>query len=185
MNLSGAKTNAAQIELNPVNGDLILNGSIYNDNSKPYHVYGNKGKTLTLNTTLGVGSTASNVSFSIKDNNIVVMNSLQNYKGATSVEAGKLFINGDNSAATGAVTVASGATLGGNGTVGGATTISGTHDVSNNGSDRTQNFSGALTYNQGSIFNWDLNTGTNSYDKVVVGGALTGTSDLQSDPWFG
>jgi autotransporter-associated beta strand protein len=46
------------------------------------------------------------------------------YTGATTVTSGKLLINGDNSAATGAVSVASAATLGGAGTVGGATTAS-------------------------------------------------------------
>src|SRR4051794_2413126 len=46
--LSGAKNGASQIELNPVNGDLIIGGSIFNDNSKPYAVFGNNSKTLTL-----------------------------------------------------------------------------------------------------------------------------------------
>jgi autotransporter-associated beta strand protein len=185
MKLSGAKNGAAQIELNPVNGDLVMNGAVFNDNSKPYHVYGNNNKTLTLNTTLGVGGTASNVSFTIDQNSTVVMNSAQNYTGTTSVNAGKLFINGDNSGATGAVTAASGTTLGGYGTVGGATTISGTHDVSDSGSDRTQNFSSSLTYVSGSLFNWDLNVisgasntdpNQGGYDKVIASGAVTGNS---------
>ncbi|VTU01918.1 Outer membrane autotransporter barrel domain-containing protein OS=Opitutaceae bacterium TAV1 GN=OpiT1DRAFT_01846 PE=4 SV=1: Autotrns_rpt [Gemmataceae bacterium] len=46
------------------------------------------------------------------------------YSGATTVSGGTLLINGDQSAATGAVTVGSGATLGGIGTVGGAITVS-------------------------------------------------------------
>ncbi|MFM8494421.1 MAG: autotransporter-associated beta strand repeat-containing protein, partial [Planctomycetia bacterium] len=45
------------------------------------------------------------------------------YTGPTFVSAGTLAIFGNQSAATGAVTVASGAALGGTGTVGGATTI--------------------------------------------------------------
>lgn len=47
------------------------------------------------------------------------------YKGTTNVNAGTLLINGDASAAAGAVSVASTATLGGKGKVGGATTIAG------------------------------------------------------------
>ncbi len=182
MKLSAAKNGAAQIELNPVNGDLILNGEVYNDNSKPYHVYGSNSKTLTLNTTLGVGGSATSVSFTINENSTVVINSNQNYMGVTDVKAGQLFINGDNSSATGTVTVDLGAILAGNGTVGGATTIYGTHDVSNSGSDRTQNFKSTLTYNSGSIFSWDLDLQSNSYDKVVVDGELrkgTGTSIFQ------
>ena len=45
------------------------------------------------------------------------------YTGATGVTAGTLLINGDSSAATGDMTVASTATLGGTGIVGGATTV--------------------------------------------------------------
>ena len=47
------------------------------------------------------------------------------YSGSTSVSAGTLLVNGDQSGATGAVTVAAGATLGGSGTIGGAVTVSG------------------------------------------------------------
>jgi len=45
------------------------------------------------------------------------------YGGLTSVAAGTLLIHGDQSAATGAITVAGGATLGGRGTAGGAVTV--------------------------------------------------------------
>jgi len=45
------------------------------------------------------------------------------YTGVTNVDAGTLLVNGDNSAASGTVTVNSGGTLGGTGIVGGATTI--------------------------------------------------------------
>jgi uncharacterized repeat protein (TIGR02543 family) len=45
------------------------------------------------------------------------------YTGPTAITAGKLFINGDQSSATGNVSVATNATLGGTGTIGGNTTI--------------------------------------------------------------
>jgi len=45
------------------------------------------------------------------------------YGGTTSVSAGTLLIHGNQSAATGAITVAGGATLGGRGTAGGAVTV--------------------------------------------------------------
>ncbi len=53
--LSGAKGGATQIELNPVNGDLVLNGNIYNDNNVPFHVFGVNSKMLTI----GVGLTGN------------------------------------------------------------------------------------------------------------------------------
>jgi hypothetical protein len=42
------------------------------------------------------------------------------------VSGGRLIVDGDNSPATGAVTVAAGAVLGGSGTIGGVTTVTGT-----------------------------------------------------------
>ena len=48
------------------------------------------------------------------------------YGGGTTVSSGTLLVNGDQSGATGNVTVATNSTLGGNGTVAGATSVSGT-----------------------------------------------------------
>jgi autotransporter-associated beta strand protein len=53
-------------------------------------------------------------------NGIVRLGGINTYAGPTNVSAGTLRINGDNSAAAGIITVASGATLGGNGISGGA-----------------------------------------------------------------
>ena len=44
MNLSGGKNGATQIELNPANGDLTLNGNLYNDNNLRYKVYGSTAR---------------------------------------------------------------------------------------------------------------------------------------------
>ncbi len=66
------------------------------------------------------------------------------YSGATTVSAGKLVINGNQSAATGVVTVAAGAALGGSGTVGGATTIAGSHTPGN--SPGVQTFASDLAH---------------------------------------
>jgi len=53
----------------------------------------------------------------------LTISSNQSYLGATNVNAGTLLINGDNSAATGTVSVAAAATLGGNGTIGGSVVV--------------------------------------------------------------
>ncbi|MEI6819544.1 MAG: autotransporter-associated beta strand repeat-containing protein [Verrucomicrobiota bacterium] len=126
----------------------------------------------------------------------VILSGVNTYTGATTISAGILAINGIQSAATGNVTVASGATLKGTGTVGGATTIQsgGIHNAgahSATSSAGTETFSTNLTYAASSIFAWDLNanldgdtsdagdTGTagTNYDRVVVGGNLNIASD--------
>jgi hypothetical protein len=88
MDLSGGKSGATAIELNPVNGNLTMSGNLYNDFSNDYLVYGTTGKTLTLNTTLGVGATAANVDFSVEQASNVQVNSNQTYGGTTTVKAG-------------------------------------------------------------------------------------------------
>lgn len=96
--------------------------------------YGTADQTRIL--TLTGTSTASNEFGKVLANNGAGLTSLtksgtgtwilsgtNTYDGTTDVNQGKLFINGSNSGAVGAVTVASTATLGGSGTIGGAVTI--------------------------------------------------------------
>ena len=49
----------------------------------------------------------------------LLLSGANSYAGPTTVAAGGLYVNGDQSAATGATTALSGATLGGTGTIGG------------------------------------------------------------------
>lgn len=93
--LSGGKSGATAIELNPVNGNLTLSGNFYNDFSNDYIVYGTTGKTLTLNTTLGVGATAANVDFNVEQASNVQVNNNQTWAGTTRVRAGS-FKTGSN-----------------------------------------------------------------------------------------
>jgi autotransporter-associated beta strand protein len=80
------------------------------------------------------------------------------YTGTTRVNAGKLFINGNQTSSTGALTVTNGATLGGTGTIGGNTTIAAggklefnintaaaSHDKLELAATKTLTFSGAST----------------------------------------
>jgi fibronectin-binding autotransporter adhesin len=107
------------------------------------------------------------------------------YTGTTTVNAGTLLINGNQSAATGAVTVNnSGTTLGGIGTIGGTVTInSGANVAPGNGGNTTAILStGALTLAPTSNFLVDINgtTAGSSYDRlnVTTGGVTIGGSNL-------
>lgn len=97
------------------------------------------------------------------------------YTGPTSVTAGTLWVNGDQSAAKGNLTVNSGAFLGGVGTVGGATTIAGTHvpGAASNVAG-TQTFGAGLSYTATSLFSWTLasESTTTGFDRIVGNGAL-------------
>ncbi len=114
-----------------------------------------------------------------KDNTgTLTLSGTNTYTGTTTVSAGTLVINGDNSGATGAVTVASGATLAGHGTIGGSTTISGTHAVGDSAVG-TQTFTSDLSYSAGATVQWELTDNTSAgsdrgvkYDAIDVDGVL-------------
>jgi fibronectin-binding autotransporter adhesin len=76
------------------------------------------------------------------------------YSGTTLVSGGSLIIDGDNSGATGTVTVAAGAILGGSGTIGGATTVNGTLNPGN--SPGTLTFNEALTLGSTSTSRFEI-----------------------------
>lgn len=106
----------------------------------------------------------------------LVLSGTNTYDGTTAVNAWMLVVSGNQSAANGAVTIASGATLAGEGTIGGATTVSGTH-APGDGGVGTQAVSGTLTYNSGSIFEWNV-TSDSSYDKVTGISSLSGSGGI-------
>lgn len=86
------------------------------------------------------------------------------YTGVTTVNAGTLLINGNQSSATGNVTIAFGATLGGTGTIGGTTTVNGT--LAAGTSPGTLTFSQGLNINDGATYAFE------GGDLVIVNGQL-------------
>lgn len=100
------------------------------------------------------------------------------YSGGTTVTTGTLLVNGNQSAATGPVLVATGATLGGTGTVGGVTTIATDATLSPGASPGTLSFTQGLTLAAGGNYNWQMlsATGTagaaDAWDLLSVGGSL-------------
>ncbi len=106
---------------------------------------------------------------------ILRLSGSNSYGGVTTVlNTGTLIVNGNNSLAAGNVTINSGGTLRGIGTVGGATSLASTAHLSAGsttavGDVGTEMFSSSLTFDSGSIFDWDINSGVGNgaYDKIV------------------
>lgn len=142
--------------------------------------------TSTANQTLsgvisGTGSVIQN------STGTLTLSADNTYTGTTTVSSGTLVVNGDHSAATGDVTIASTAMLAGTGTIGGATTISGTHAP---GVDNiaAQTFASDLTYAANSVVHWELEDNTaagrgTDFDGINVGGDLnfTGATTVDLD----
>lgn len=146
------------LRISPSSGTYTFNGTVYNhDASKILHIQ-KSGNGIQVFSADSVGT----------------------YTGTTSVNAGTLLIHGDFSAATGAVTVAGGATLGGTGIIGGDTTTSASTSIIAPGASV-----GKLTFNQnldfasGATLKYELGSaataGTTS-DLILVNGALTGST---------
>ncbi len=99
------------------------------------------------------------------------------YAGATFVNAGTLLVNGDQSAATGAITVLSGATLGGTGTIGGNVAMLDGAILAPGESAGTLTINGNLSLVGGTILSYEFGqadfVGGALNDLVNVGGDLT------------
>ncbi|WP_273054227.1 autotransporter-associated beta strand repeat-containing protein [Hyphomonas sp.] len=111
------------------------------------------------------------------------------YSGVTDVDAGALIVDGDQSAATGLTSVASGAALGGAGVIGGDATIAdnGVLTPGSNGVG-TLTINGAVSLNNASLLDYEFGqsdvVGGPLNDLVEVGGDLTldGVIDVTVSP---
>ena len=179
---SGTTNNRTILNTTTIGGDVTL-GDATNDGKLNFSAgvdLGAANRTLTTASSVAFNGAVSGSGGITKAGSATLTLSTNNsYLGNTVLSEGSLIINGDQSSATGALTVASGSTLGGSGTIGGATTISGIHSPGT--SPGVQTFNNGLTYSNGSTFVWELtgNTSTNSdrgiaFDGVnVSGGTLT------------
>ena len=179
---SGQRGNFQLLGFNETIGGLSGGGQVQNASSTADSVLTLNVANATTQTSSAVlrntgGSTTGSLSIVKTGGGTQILDGNMTYTGATTVSAGSLIVNSNQSAATGVLTVSSGATLGGSGTIGGATTISGTHSPGN--SPGIQTFANGLTYSNGSTFVWELNDNVSTgrgtaFDGVnVTGGALT------------
>ncbi len=102
------------------------------------------------------------------------------YTGATTISAGTLLINGNNSAATGAISVASGATLGGSGSLGGALNVADGGILAPGTGSGTLTTNTSVAFNDLSVLNYDF-LGTDQTVGGVNNDLFTGVTTLTLD----
>ena len=142
------------------------------------------GSTVTLDSSDGsftLGSALSGDENLVKTGSGATTLDVSNTNtGTTTVSSGMLIVNGDNSEATGEVTVDSGGALGGSGIIGGSTTILAGGSLEAGTSPGILTFSNDLTLTSGSETVMEI-FGTvrgDEYDGIDVGGLLTYGGDL-------
>ena len=136
------------------------------------------GSTTTFSGVIGGGGGGA-ISLVKTGAGTQVLAGTNTYTGATTVNAGKLLINGGISGG-GTVTVANGATLGGTGSISGPVIVNG---ILSPGASIESLSTGALTLNGGSTFAYELNSSAaaavaGDFQKVFGNLTLSGTVTL-------
>jgi len=146
----------------------------------------NRSDTVTLGNLINGTGTVNQIG-----SGATVLTADNSYTGPTNVNAGALYVNGDQSAATGPTNVASGATLGGTGTIGGSVTVANGGTLSpggNTGMPGTLSIRNDLNLNSGSLLDYNFGqagvVGGPFNDLTKVGGnlVLDGTLNVQTPP---
>ncbi len=155
---------------NSTNLGLVFNGAMdigsSTSNNVTFDSAGNttvKGVIFNTNTAVVRGLTKTGIG-------ILSLEGANSYNGPTTVSAGSLIVDGNQSSAIGSLDVAAGATLGGSGTIGGVTTISGILSPGKS-SIGTLTVSNDVTWNGGE--NWVFELGAAGLTQ-----GSPGTSDL-------
>ena len=167
-------------------GNGGVSGSIVGDVVDNGVLAFNRSDTVTFPGVISGGGAVSQVG-----SGMTVLTGNNSYGGATTVSAGALFVDGDQSAATGATNVAGGATLGGVGVIGGNVSVASGGTLAPGGAGGgigTLTINGGLGLNSGSTLNYIFGqagmAGGPLNDLTVVEGNLTlaGTLNVALTP---
>ncbi len=165
---------------NPTVGSLAGYGIVGIDYNRTFHVGGDDTST-TFAGTLQEGPEGGTGSGSVTKNGTGTwtLSGTNTYGGATTVAGGGVVVDGALAAASGAVTVQSGAFLGGTGTIGRDVTVnnSGLLAAGLTNTVGTLNISSNLTLASSSILDIQLGS-AGAGDKIVVGGDVTLTDSI-------
>ncbi|RST51865.1 autotransporter-associated beta strand repeat-containing protein [Variovorax sp. MHTC-1] len=166
-------------------GDGGTGGSIIGDVANGSALVFNRSDSTTFS-----GAISGSGSVTQAGAGTTVLTGTNAYLGTTTVQAGILLVNGDQSGATGLTTVQGGATLGGTGTVGGDVAIASGATLSPGGTSAagTLTVNGSLSLDSGSTLNYRFGqagtVGGALNDLTVVHGnlALAGTLNVSAAP---
>ena len=139
--------------------------------------------TLTVNgsgnygagTNENSGIIAGSISLDKKGSGVLTLGDANTYTGTTTVSAGTLAVTGSLAFGS-AVTVNSSATLAGTGTVGGTVAIQNGGILAAGDNAVGTLTTGAATYDNGSIFSWDIAAAGTSYDKMIAPSLVDGNA---------
>ncbi|MFM7245430.1 MAG: autotransporter-associated beta strand repeat-containing protein [Planctomycetaceae bacterium] len=168
--------NVAQAGVDPaVSRMLTLNGSNGDANTINSKIVNN------VNTSAG----PSLVAVTKSGSGTWVLGGVNEYSGATTVQAGTLLINGNNTSAAGAVSVAANAILGGSGTVGGNVSFASGSKFQFNASSpltvaagKTVSFVDPSTFGIDDIVGLDATVADGTY--MLISGSVGNVSSLQN-----
>ncbi|MEI6949726.1 autotransporter-associated beta strand repeat-containing protein [Paraflavisolibacter sp. H34] len=163
--ISGASSTIAIGELSGVAGT-----SLGSDNSTAIWTIGAKNTDATFAGNIGKSALTK------VGTGTLTLTGSNTYSGATNINAGRLLVNnstGTRGTGAGAVTVASGATLGGTGFIKGAITVqSGAKLQPGSNGIGTLTDSTSVTFASGAIAEMEVNTSASVYDQLKVTGSI-------------
>jgi autotransporter-associated beta strand protein len=130
-------------------------------------------RTVTIHEGTSSGSLSGEGGLAKAGTGTLTLTGTNTYSGATTVTAGLLTVNGDNSSS--ATTVGAGATLGGSGTIG-ALVVQNGATIAPGNSPGTLTVSGNVTWQGGGNYNWQLVNALGSagtgWDTLAINGEL-------------
>lgn len=186
----------------PSSGSIVLNKDDQTTTRLTILSGGTLAGNLTIDTTQGGTNAVGRVTLSgafegpgglIKSgtgaSGFLVLEGSNTYTGTTSVTTGELYVNGNQSLATGPVIVSASATLGGSGTVGGPVWLASTATLKPGPLGvGTLTLSAPLSLGGGVNYNWQMMSGTgvagaaDSWDLLAVSGTLS-IDSTSADPF--
>jgi autotransporter-associated beta strand protein len=157
-----------------ING-LSGTGTVDGISGTPTLTVGDNDATGAANTFSGViKNTAGTLALTKTGNGTLTLSGNNTYTGATLISGGTLLVNGNQSTATGSVTV--NATLGGTGILGGATTVNG--NLAPGASVGQLTFTGGLTLGSLATSSLQFELGANTTAGITYDTVATNTLDI-------